>query len=411
MLPEARQLQTTILTTYIIIAGLLTTSTYPAVYTPTIETTSDTGGALSNSPTLIWLFRMFNVTSFVCSLAAIIGSFVLILTLNNSVGGYRKMSLSPHALKWWNRLHVVVQVIFVLALMASAIAVLLGAVRFDRKGYSIACLCALSLGMVVALGFAMYRMCSVFRGTVSDTAVRLEERLVIAHVLLALLRSRKPENSKGWPLQFDEPVLVLDILTSCIQVFRERYPTDPLPFVFSSHWALIHCLEQSWGAKVTSGDDVIDLAGLEQLKFTARDLRVEITIAMKDATIAAEKAVVGDMRSLSQILWAAGFRCFAGIGRNIAVRLNICAGWCCCSSDTDSSDLSRLSPHTPHLAILEAGRSRTMLDVQPSHSPPGPIARYSDPSMISVRPRFSSGLEGDRSHVRSRSHSPPRERM
>ena len=248
--PEARQLQTTILTTYIIVAGLLTTSTYPAVYTPTVSEVvdSDTGSALLTSTNLIWLFRMFNGMSFVCSLAAIIGSFSLIICLNTKLGGYQKIVLPKSVLRWWNRVHHTVQVIFLMALASAAAAMLLAALRFDRVGYGIACLSVLGLGLLAAVAFGVFQLCSAVRHPVADHDVPVEEMLVIADVLGEVARERI--HTAGLPTHqnFVLRLSVHELLPRCIKTFRERYPTDPLPYVFSSRRALItHLYNQSWG--------------------------------------------------------------------------------------------------------------------------------------------------------------------
>ena len=72
-------------TTYVIVAGLLTTSTYPAVYAPYSLDNSDTelvGESFGEQ-----FFRFLNGVSFVCSLITIVGSlsFIQILVSPNSL--------------------------------------------------------------------------------------------------------------------------------------------------------------------------------------------------------------------------------------------------------------------------------------------------------------------------------------
>ena len=78
--PTSNKQMTTILTTFIVVSGLLTTSTYPATYTSAIPR-DQTGGKLLTQANLYAWFRLVNGISFLLSVTTIFGSALLILEL------------------------------------------------------------------------------------------------------------------------------------------------------------------------------------------------------------------------------------------------------------------------------------------------------------------------------------------
>ena len=88
--PESAVQQFQIYTSYVIVAGHLTTSTYPAVYAPyvtdaqsaALTDTTDTGQPGLDAPRLEFWFRFLNGMSFAFSLLTITGSLsLMIITL------------------------------------------------------------------------------------------------------------------------------------------------------------------------------------------------------------------------------------------------------------------------------------------------------------------------------------------
>jgi len=76
--PASNKQMTTILTTFIVVSGLLTTSTYPATYTSAVPQEQTGGKLLTHANFYAW-FRLVNGISFLLSVVTIFGSFLLVL--------------------------------------------------------------------------------------------------------------------------------------------------------------------------------------------------------------------------------------------------------------------------------------------------------------------------------------------
>lgn len=70
--------------TFIVVFGLLTTSTYPATYTPAVSQ-EQIGGKLLTHANFYACFRLVNGISFLLSVVTIFGSLLLVLELQRHV--------------------------------------------------------------------------------------------------------------------------------------------------------------------------------------------------------------------------------------------------------------------------------------------------------------------------------------
>ena len=149
--PTSNKQMTTILTTFIVVSGLLTTSTYPATYTSAIPR-DQTGGKLLTQANLYAWFRLVNGISFLLSVATIFGSCLLILELQRHASakdGARPDMFRREFAQRLLRVYTTVSYSLLLSLLVAALAVSISSIAFER--IATACISLAFVGLTIAI--------------------------------------------------------------------------------------------------------------------------------------------------------------------------------------------------------------------------------------------------------------------
>jgi hypothetical protein len=252
---------TTILTTYMLVAGLLTTSTYAAFYTQ-FPTEGDTKGDTKASHDTIDIFRALNAISFLLSLCSILSSAGALLLLNAITPGARSQRFRPLAVKCiWVGMST--SAVLAMSILLSVASINLGASVFfttDRYNAQVTAYALVVVGGVFVM-MCMYAAFSYRGCVVEDEKVTVDRDVlaIVAMRTLLLLEGTAATNLQ--PTKFtDRPladVLTFDhlvsLMTACRQDFRELKPDSVMPSAFFTPWSLARLLEDQDIAYTHSG--------------------------------------------------------------------------------------------------------------------------------------------------------------
>lgn len=154
--PTSNKQMTTILTTFVLVSGLLSISTYPANVRLRDTARSDWGQPLSQANLYAW-FRLVNGISFLLSVTTIFGSALLILELQrhpSAKDGARPDMFRREFAQRLLRVYTTVRYSLLLSLLVAALAVALSSIAFYQ--IAAACISLACVGSTVAVCFWFY---------------------------------------------------------------------------------------------------------------------------------------------------------------------------------------------------------------------------------------------------------------
>ena len=172
--PGANRQMTTRLTTYILLAGLMTTSTYPATYSAAVSPDQHGGNTFFKCEACFAWYRVLNQLSFYSSLATILGSVLLIVQLQSyplQEDGGSAWHFTQSSAKRLEVLHRLTTYSLLVCLAAPFAAITLGALVFDQIGSAIASLCLVVIVLIVCASMmCLHLACEARQGQAPNHA-------------------------------------------------------------------------------------------------------------------------------------------------------------------------------------------------------------------------------------------------
>lgn len=246
--PDLATRTTTYLTTYMLVSGLLTTSTYQAFYT-SLNTPADAAWAQG-------AFPLTNGISFAFSLACILVSSGAILIVNSTVPGAQAMRFKTgpgRYLKTGMRMSYCSLAISILAAVAAyaitSWALLLTTDRLQRV-FSVACGCAAVVGAFIyfVLFFWRYAAEAPVASDRSKANFKLDDEFqtIVANRVLDWIeeKERQPDALLVNELTYTD---LCDLLEHCRRDYRALKPNSVMPSALFTPWALADGMATSLG--------------------------------------------------------------------------------------------------------------------------------------------------------------------
>lgn len=248
--PDFAMRTSTYLTTYTLVSGLLTTSTYQAFYTNISSDTSWAPGA----------FRLANGISFAFSLACILVSSGAILILNSVVPGARALRFRAWPARYlalgmtWSYIFLAVSILAAVAAYGVAAWALFLSEVWWQKFVSVIMGGATTIG---ALVYLLLFVCAPSVMTVSDHSkpkYHLDDEIkaIVATNVMIWIKDQRLADNVRLIEELKEDGL-LKILDACRKDYRAFKPNAVMPSALFSPWALAECMVTQMGIAAVLG--------------------------------------------------------------------------------------------------------------------------------------------------------------